>query len=96
MPKWLKISITVVVSFIIIAAVGGLIFYRMLQSSLPVYGGEIRSSNIKNNITIYRDSMAVPYIVAQNEEDAAFALGYVHARKDYSQWILPEEQARED
>ena len=81
MPKWLKISITVVVSFIIIAAVGGLIFYRMLQSSLPVYGGEIQSSNIKKDVLIYRDSMAIPYIIAQTEDDAAFALGYVHAQE---------------
>ena len=81
MPKWLKILIGGFVTFIIVFTVGGVIFYHVLKTSLPDYNGEANSTRIKDNITIYRDSMAVPYIVAENDEDAAFALGYVHAQE---------------
>src|SRR5674476_1642029 len=53
----------------------------MLSASLPVYKGELNSEKIKDNIEIYRDSLAIPYILAHNDEDAAFALGYLHAQE---------------
>ncbi len=81
MPKWFKITISVTISFIIIIIIGGAIFYHMLKLSLPVYSGKAKSRFIKNDIQIYRDSMAVPYIIAKSEDDASFALGYVHAQE---------------
>ena len=62
-------------------AICGYIAYKTLIQSLPVYDGEIQSSGVHSSVEIYRDSMAVPYILAKNEEDAAFALGYVHAQE---------------
>ena len=53
----------------------------MLSSSLPQYDGEISSSKIISDIEVYRDSFAVPYIIAQSDEDAAFALGFLHAQE---------------
>ncbi|MCK7523221.1 MAG: penicillin acylase family protein [Ignavibacteriales bacterium] len=55
--------------------VSGIIFYNILNSSLPEYEGEITNSEISADVQIYRDSMAIPYIIAKTEEDAAFALG---------------------
>jgi penicillin amidase len=81
MTRWLKIVIGVVTSLLILLIVTGVIFYRMLHASLPKYSGKIKSDKITNEIKIYRDSLAIPYIVAANEEDAAFALGYVHAQE---------------
>lgn len=81
MPKWIKIVIGLTVSFIIIFLVGGYFIEKMLKASLPVYSGELKTAVIKNNIEIYRDSMAVPYIFAESDEDAAFALGYLHAHE---------------
>ena len=52
----------------------------MLRASLPDYSGTITAKNISGEIKIYRDSLAIPYIMAKTEEDAAFALGYVHAQ----------------
>ena len=80
MSKWLKITIGITASIIIVAGVGGFIFYRLLISTLPDYSGKISSVEISSDIKIYRDSMAVPYIVAGTDKDAAFALGYVHAQ----------------
>lgn len=81
MRKWKKILIGLSVSFVITFIIAGGIFYNMLSSSLPVYNGEISSSKIISDVEIYRDSFAVPYILAENDNDAAFALGYVHAQE---------------
>jgi penicillin amidase len=81
MPRWLKIVIGLFVTLVIVVSVGGIIFYKMLSSSLPIYNGQIQSDKIFSDIRIYRDSLAVPYIFAQNDEDAAFALGYLHAQE---------------
>lgn len=81
MQNWIKITIGITASLIILIAAGGYIFYKMLTSSLPVYEGEIYSASIKNEIKIYRDSLAIPYIIAENDEDVAFALGYIHAQE---------------
>ncbi|MEJ2617335.1 MAG: penicillin acylase family protein, partial [Ignavibacteriaceae bacterium] len=81
MPRWLKISVGIIISLIIIIVVGGAIFYHMLKSSVPVYDGKLKSAYVKNDVQIYRDSMGVPYIIAKDENDAAFALGYVHAQE---------------
>ena len=55
--------------------------FRMLNNSLPLYEGELKADGLKDKVEIYRDSMAVPYIFANNDEDAAFALGYLHAQE---------------
>src|ERR1035437_595162 len=81
MPRWLKIVIGLFITFVIVITTAGIIFYKMLSSSIPIYNGEIKSDKISSDIRIYRDSLAVPYIYAQNDEDAAFALGYLHAQE---------------
>ncbi|MEO8233178.1 MAG: penicillin acylase family protein, partial [Ignavibacteriota bacterium] len=81
MRKWKKILIGLSAAFVITFVIAGAIFYNMLSSSLPQYSGTISSSKINSNIEVYRDSFAVPYIIAQSDEDAAFALGYLHAQE---------------
>ncbi len=78
MRTWLKITIGVFFSLLIILFVGGYIIYNMLSDSLPEYSGEERVNGIKDKVEIYFDSLSVPYIFAENQEDAAFALGYLH------------------
>ena len=81
MVTWLKVTIGITVSLLIIFLIGGYIFYNSLTSSLPVYEGEIYTHSVTEGINIYFDSLAVPYIFAENDEDVAFALGYLHARE---------------
>ena len=81
MRKWLKIVLGLSFTTIIFLIVLGFVFYKMLHAPLPVYEGEISTREINGGIEIYRDSLAIPYILAQNEEDAAFALGYVHSQE---------------
>lgn len=81
MPRWLKILIGTITSLVVLSVAAGFIFYHMLRTSLPEYSGEIKSDKISNEIKIYRDSLAIPYIIASTNEDASFALGYVHAQE---------------
>jgi penicillin G amidase len=80
MQRWIKITVGVTLSFILLLIISGIVFYNILNSSLPEYDGELYYSEISADVKIYRDSMAIPYIIANTEEDAAFALGYVHAQ----------------
>jgi penicillin G amidase len=88
MPRWLKISITVSVTLIILITAAGFIFYNMLTASLPQYDGEITAHGISDKVEVYGDSLGVPYILANNEDDAAFALGYLHAQERMFQMDL--------
>ena len=81
MRKWKKIFIGLSLTLLITFIIAGWIFYNMLSSSLPQYNGEISSSKIISDIEVYRDSFAVSYIIAQSDEDAAFALGFLHAQE---------------
>lgn len=81
MKPWLKITFSILISFILIIIIGGYIFYRMLNTSLPLYEGTLNAPGLHEQVEIYRDSLAVPYIFANNDEDAAFALGYLHAQE---------------
>ncbi len=88
MNKWLKIILGITISLIILAVGGTLIFNSMLKRSLPVYSGELKVNGIRSEVKIYRDEYAIPYIFAKYEDDAAFALGYIHAQERMFQMDL--------
>jgi len=81
MKPWLKITIGITASLLLIITIGGYVLYRMLNTSLAVYEGELKANGLKENVEVYFDSLAVPYIFANNDEDAAFTLGFLHAQE---------------
>ena len=81
MSRMLKIILRLTITMVVILFVFGIISYSVLKSKIPEYNGEQVFAGINNDIQIYRDSFAVPYIIAEDELDAAFALGYVHAQE---------------
>ncbi len=66
------LSLIVIISFL---------SYYMLIKPHPNYDGEVLLNGIESNIEIYRDQYAIPYIFAETDNEAAFALGYVHAQE---------------
>ena len=68
------------------AALGGICFFFAvaggvwLRSSLPQVDGTKRLAGIQSTVEIIRDRNGVPRIFADSEEDAHFALGFVHAQ----------------
>src|SRR5260221_473214 len=51
-----------------------------LHTSLPETTGALVVSGPSSEIRIARDAVGVPHIVAANDADATFALGFVHAQ----------------
>jgi penicillin amidase len=54
--------------------------YLYLYQSLPKVEGEIPTEGLSAPVEILRDRSGIPHIFAQSEQDAQFALGFVHAQ----------------
>lgn len=88
MKRWLKILIGLFSFFILFSITSYFVIKNYLYSSVPNYNFEKKVTAINSDINIYFDSLAVAYIDAESEEDAAFALGYLHARERMFQMDL--------
>jgi len=64
----------------LLVALGGS-FYLYLRSALPQTDGRLALSGPRAEIRIERDADGVPRISAQDDEDLAFGLGFVHAQE---------------
>jgi penicillin amidase len=62
--------------------IAGLVFggRYWLRTSLPELDGAFEAAGLQSTAVILRDSRGVPYIEADNEPDAYFALGFAHAQ----------------
>ncbi len=71
--KWL---FRLVVTLVIVGAVAGAwLFWR----AMPSYSGTEKLPGLSAEVRVWRDSYGVPHIFAANMDDAARALGYLHA-----------------
>ncbi len=77
--KTKKIILSIVV--IIIIAITGLVIYAntVIRGSLPITNGELTLLGVQNPVEITFDKMGIPQVWAQNEKDAWFAVGWLHA-----------------
>ncbi len=62
----------------VIVSIGG---YSLLNASLIVMDGEVELDGLEDEVEIAFDEYGVPNIDAKNRNDAARALGYLHARE---------------
>src|SRR4030042_5369843 len=88
MKKWVKVTLSLLVSIFILFLFIALYSYWTLLSPVPDYSGELDVEGITSEVKIYRDQFAVPYIFASDEKDAAFALGFLHAQERLFQMDL--------
>jgi penicillin amidase len=75
--RWTKRLVAVLVVLLVLVGVAG---YFWLRTSLPQTSGTIVVQGIEKPVEIVRDANAVPHIFAESDNDAYFALGYVHAQ----------------
>jgi len=54
--------------------------YLWLRTSLPQTDGQLVLPGLSAAVSISRDAKGIPTITAQNDRDAAFALGFLHAQ----------------
>ncbi len=64
----------------------------LARLALPSREGEIALPGLAAPVTISRDTHGIPLITAQSEDDAYFALGYVHAQDRLFQMELMRRQ----
>jgi penicillin amidase len=88
MKKTYKI-IVIVFGILMILFVGIVIFKnRIAKSGLPDYNADISTLNLKEEVTVYRDSYGIPHIFGKNEEDVYKVTGYVVAQDRFWQMDL--------
>ncbi len=80
MPEWLKNIFKFLISIVIVTAFGLILFFYKLSSSLPEKNKVVETDYLTNRVEIFRDENEIPFINAVTGNDAAFALGYVHAQ----------------
>jgi penicillin G amidase len=79
--RWLRRNIIVLLALIILLPVIGIAgCWLWLRSGLPRLDGTVTLPGLTAPVEIATDRHAIPHIFAQSQEDAYFALGYVHAR----------------
>jgi penicillin amidase len=88
MKKRFKILIASLSTVLVLITVSIIAAYVLIRQPLPDYDGTERVNGISSEVNIFRTENAVPYIEAKTEEDAAFALGYVHAQERMFQMDL--------
>jgi len=82
--KLLLGAAALVLGTVVIAA----FWINSIFSAHPKYNISIAHPALANEVTVQRDAYAIPHIQAQSEEDAFFALGYVHAQDRFWQMTL--------
>lgn len=61
-------------------------FWQNAESPSDLNDKELHFANLKGKATVYMDDRLVPHVFAENEEDAFFIQGYLHAK--YRLWQM--------
>ncbi|MGQ0741587.1 MAG: penicillin acylase family protein [Alphaproteobacteria bacterium] len=78
--RWLARVGFGLLGFLALVAVVVIAGVRSFYASLPSYDREVRTAALTASVTIMRDKYAIPHIIAESYNDAAFALGFAHAQ----------------
>jgi len=74
-----NIILIIVLVFILFLGISIFLGYQSLKDSLPPRSGSIEMAGIQDSVEITFDEMGIPQVWASNEEDAYFAMGWLHA-----------------
>lgn len=61
-------------------------FWQNAESANTNFSGEIKLANLKGKVDVYMDDRLVPHIYAENDLDAYYVEGYLHAK--YRLWQM--------
>jgi len=93
MRKNARIAIITVVAVIVLALVGGyLYFYNLTRCPLPQHDGELEVAGLNDTVEILRDEWGIPHIYASNLHDLFFAQGYTQAQDRWWQMEFSRHQ----
>ena len=75
-----KIILGLAATLTVIIVIALVLSYYLVTKSFPMYDGTVALQGIQAEVSIYRDDYGVPHVYAQSEDDAWFAVGYLHAQ----------------
>ncbi len=79
--KILKRILSIILLVIVLAMAGGMIFLNSVKTrALPDYNQGFDLTSLSAPVTVFRDSLGIPHIYADNEEDLYRTVGYVMAQ----------------
>ena len=74
--RLIKGLLRLVIGLVVVATLAGAyLFWR----AMPIYSGSEKLPGLSAEVRVWRDAYGVPHIFAASMDDAARALGYVHA-----------------
>ncbi|MDE0703273.1 MAG: penicillin acylase family protein [Rhodospirillaceae bacterium] len=76
----LRWTLRIAVTLVLMLAVAGVVMFFWFRTSLPRLDGSVTVAGLEKPVSIVRDRRGIPHIYAGTENDAWFALGYVHAQ----------------
>ena len=77
LSRW---ALRIAVKLILILAIAGVVMFFWFRTSLPRLDGSVTVAGLEQPVSIVRDTRGIPHIYSKTENDAWFALGYVHAQ----------------
>jgi penicillin amidase len=80
MNKFTKILLGIIIVFIPASLLLGYLLSSLTQKSFYINEGSVNLKGLGSEVKVYSDSYGVPHIIAMNESDIYFALGYMHAQ----------------
>lgn len=75
-----KILIALLISVVLIFVAGGIFIRHLSHEAIPDYQTDIKLKGITGEVTVYRDTYAVPHVFAKNNNDLYHAVGYIMAQ----------------
>jgi penicillin amidase len=93
MNKFTKTFLGLLIVIIPAALALGVFFNNLSEKSFYPDSGEFTARGLNQPSKVYFDDFGVPHIITQNEDDAFFTLGYVHARDRLFQMDLARRVA---
>ncbi|MXW93102.1 MAG: penicillin acylase family protein [Rhodospirillaceae bacterium] len=76
----LRWTLRIAATLVLMLAVAGVVMFFWFRTSLPRLDGPVTVAGLEKPVSIVRDRRGIPHIYAGTENDAWFALGYVHAQ----------------
>jgi len=80
MRKLRRILLIIGLVVLVTLIIGGVLIHQIGHRALPDYNEPVQLDGMKQDVTVYRDSAAIPHIYAQNEQDLYMATGYLMAQ----------------
>src|SRR6056297_3273986 len=80
MKVFRRILLSVAALLILLLAAGWLLINSIKHRAVPDYAAPVDLENLVDEVTVIRDSLAIPHVYAKNAEDLYRVVGYLTAQ----------------